>query len=61
MAKELNMSVTKYEQFKDKLIPKHLNYHNQQRRKDLVRKMILEESPNEIILKAKKKYMGPIG
>ena len=55
------MSITKYLQLKDKLIPKHLNHNNQQRRKDLIRKQILEESPGDVILKAKKKYMGPIG
>ena len=35
------MSITKYLQLKDKLIPKHLNHNNQQRRKDLIRKQIL--------------------
>ena len=55
------MSVTRYMQFRDKLVPKHLNHNNSQRRKDLIRKQILEESPNEVIVRTKQKYLRPIG
>lgn len=61
MAHELNMSLEQYMLIKNKLIPKHLNCNENQRRKDLIRKEILAESPLEIIQKAKQKYLRPIG
>lgn len=60
MAQELNMSLTRYLQIKDKLIPKHLGYNDQQRKKDNIRKLMLADSPLEIIKKAKQKYLRPI-
>ena len=61
MAQELNMSLEQYQLIKHKLVPKHLQYHENQRRKDLIRKEILADSPLEIIIKAKQKYLRPIG
>jgi hypothetical protein len=55
------MSPTRYLQFKDKLLPKHLSHHPAQRRKDIIRRQLLEDSPNDLIQKTKQKYMRPIG
>lgn len=60
MAQELSMSLTRYLEIKDKLIPKHLYINEQQRKKDNIRRLLLAESPIEIIKKAKQKYLKPI-
>lgn len=60
MAQELGMSLTRYLQIKDKLVPKHLCSNEQQRKKDNIRKLMLADSPLEIIRKAKQKYLRPI-
>ena len=61
MAQELNMTLEQYQLIKHKLIPKHLHYNENQRRRDMIRKEILADSPLEIIIKAKQKYLRPIG
>jgi hypothetical protein len=61
MAHELDMSVSTYLHLRPKLVPKHLAGNDAQRRKDLIRKQILAESPLELIQKAKQKYLRPIG
>ncbi len=61
MAKELDMSLTRYLQIKDILVPKHLAGNTIQRKRDMLRKLVLAESPFEIIQKAKEKYLRPIG
>ena len=61
MTHELEMSLTQYLQIKDKLVPKHLTANEQQRKRDIIRKQVLAESPFEIIQKAKEKFLRPIG
>jgi len=45
MAHELNMTEDQYQLIKNKLVPKHLSYNDHQRKKDLLRKQILADSP----------------
>jgi hypothetical protein len=41
MTTELHLSLAKYLQIKDKLVPKHLSANEQQRKKEILRKKVL--------------------
>jgi hypothetical protein len=61
MAHELNMSVTGYMNIKDILVPKHLAVNQQSRKKQILKKQFLMESPADMAQQHKLKHLKPIG
>lgn len=60
MAQEVNMSVSRYFEIKDRLVPKHRFGNDNEKRKDFLRKQLREDLQLDTIQRQKQNSMKPI-